>query len=61
VALNQPKLRRVVVIAFALFALGAVVWMVLKPSGFALLASIFLTVQAGLLFWMARLQNKLRK
>ncbi len=61
VSLNEPKLRLLVVLVFALGALAAIVWLIVKPSGFALLASIFLTVQAGLLFWMSRLQDRLRK
>ncbi len=58
---NEPRLRLLVVIVFALGALASIIWLIVKPSGFALLASIFLSVQAGLLFWMARLQDKLRK
>ena len=60
-AVNHPRLRLVIVGVFALFALAALIWLCLKPSGFALLATIFLSVQAGLLFWMTRLQDKLRK
>jgi hypothetical protein len=61
VAVDHQKLRLAIVLIFALGALGAIVWLIIKPSGFSLLASIFLSVQAALLFWMARLQNKLRK
>ena len=60
-AVEQQKLRLLIVLVFALFALAAIVWLIVKPSGFSLLAAIFLSVQAGLLFWMSRLQDKLRK
>jgi hypothetical protein len=50
-----------VVLVFAMAALGSIVWLIVKPSGFSILASIFLSVQAGLLFWMSRLRDKLRK
>ena len=60
-AVDQQKLRRMVVLVFALGALGSIIWLIVKPSGFSILASIFLSVQAGLLYWMSRLQNKLRK
>ena len=60
-AVDDKLLRQAVLLVFALGALGAVVWTVVRPSGLGILASIFLTVQAGLLFYMARLQNKLRK
>jgi hypothetical protein len=58
---RDQKLRRAVVVVFALGAVGVIVWTLVRPSGFGILASIFLTVQAGLLAWMARLQDKLRK
>ena len=60
-AVDHKKLQMFVVMVFVIAALASIIWLIVKPSGFAILASIFLSVQAGLLFWMSRLQNKLRK
>ena len=60
-AVDHKKLQQFVVLVFALAALASIVWLIAKPSGFSILASIFLSVQAGLLFWMSRLRDNLKK
>jgi hypothetical protein len=60
-AVREPKVRLLVILVFVLGAVGSLAWYLVKPSGFALLATIFLSVQAALLYYMSRLSTKLRK
>ena len=60
-AVDQKRMQLAVILVFAMAALASIIWLIVKPSGFAIMASIFLSVQAGLLFWMSRLRDKLKK